>query len=685
MNIAESTRPQTDDVEEAVRDIVWRLWLHRQELTVLAITGLAYAALFHVTGDPRAAGMVLVLLAAGLLGAPPTRRALLARLRRGRVRRRWAQACITAGAGERFHTPRARGVEIVPAGELLDVRVQRGSSVPALEQRRPELTAATRAMDVRVRQDPANGARAHVLVQRADPFAGGRPLAWPNVDAETINLWDPVPVGADEHGRPVTVTLPEHSLFLAGEPGAGKTSALQMLVAAAALDPNVTLTILDGKEVDLVDWRPRCYRFAGANVKAATAALKDANAWMTTANATLPEQGRKKVKRGDPLHVVVVDELGYYAGAGNTVTDALRDLVQRGRSAGVIVLAATQKPDSKLVPTTLRDLFGYRLTLRCNTPEASDMSLGKGWAAKGYDATSIPSSQRGGAFLLAEGGTPVRLRAYRIEDEYVPRIAARTAGIPAALTASSRSAPAAPSAPAAEASAPAEAEAGRSPVGSGETPRRPRRGRRGESAPSPLPAPAPAPRPRPAAAPVALAEPAVTREVTAHLDRLPPSFNTTSGAGWRVVQREKQELQAELEEALRAAGLPCPVPGARVDVSAVLVVPDRRRRDEDNFRTPLSKALGDALQAGGWLPDDTPEHYRFGELTFEVASGSPGESRLRVAWQEPDGAGELTREQRRALIECAIRRDPERSDRAIAREFGCDHKTVSAARRRLGV
>jgi hypothetical protein len=40
---------------------------------------------------------------------------------------------------------------------------------------------------------------------------------------------------------------------------------------------------------------------------------------------------------------------------------------------------------------------------------------------------------------------------------------------------------------------------------------------------------------------------------------------------------------------------------------------------------------------------------------------------------------------RRELIEDALRTDPQRSDRQIAREVGCDHKTVGSARIRLGI
>jgi hypothetical protein len=40
---------------------------------------------------------------------------------------------------------------------------------------------------------------------------------------------------------------------------------------------------------------------------------------------------------------------------------------------------------------------------------------------------------------------------------------------------------------------------------------------------------------------------------------------------------------------------------------------------------------------------------------------------------------------KRALIETELRKDAGRSDREIARVIGCDHKTVGAARERLGI
>jgi hypothetical protein len=77
------------------------------------------------------------------------------------------------------------------------------------------------------------------------------------------------------------------------------------------------------------------------------------------------------------------------------------------------------------VPSALRDLFGFRLALRCNTRDASDTILGAGWATLGHDASSIAPGQRGVGLLLAEDGTPIRLRGFYLGDQDVATIAAR--------------------------------------------------------------------------------------------------------------------------------------------------------------------------------------------------------------------------------------------------------------------
>ena len=123
--------------------------------------------------------------------------------------------------------------------------------------------------------------------------------------------------------------------------------------------------------------------------------------------------------------MVVVDELALYLLGPKVERDAfsevLRDLVARGRAAGIVVVAATQKPAADVVPTSIRDLFGYRLALRCATKDASDTILGTGWAGEGYSASDVDASTRGVGWLLAEGTVPGRMRCFRLDDEALGR------------------------------------------------------------------------------------------------------------------------------------------------------------------------------------------------------------------------------------------------------------------------
>jgi hypothetical protein len=102
------------------------------------------------------------------------------------------------------------------------------------------------------------------------------------------------------------------------------------------------------------------------------------------------------------------------------------------------------------------------------------------------------------------------------------------------------------------------------------------------------------------------------------LEYLPPSYNVLMRSHWRKQAKLKADLQQDITIMLLAVKLPRLLSFVRA--TAVLIVPDRRKRDEGNYRTPLEKALGDALAPSGghgWLPDDTPQHYRFERLEFE--------------------------------------------------------------------
>ncbi|MER5673556.1 FtsK/SpoIIIE domain-containing protein [Pseudonocardia alni] len=252
---------------------------------------------------------------------------------------------------------------------------------------------------------------------------------------EGPSIWEPIHLGIAEDGRPVRVPLIYRNMLLAGEPGAGKSVGLNNIVAHAALAPDCRLWLFDGKIVELGLWRSCADRFVANSLDDAIAALLDLQSEMDQRYAVLDDERRRKIALADGVApiVVVLDELAYFSATVGTKREQeafsvlVRDLVARGRAAGIIVVAATQRPSSDIIPTSLRDLFGYRWAFRCTTDASSDIVLGHGWAARGHSAASVAPETKGIGFLLAEGGIPRRIKAAHLSDEQVYALADRAA------------------------------------------------------------------------------------------------------------------------------------------------------------------------------------------------------------------------------------------------------------------
>lgn len=426
-------RSHEEDVAEAIIEAILRLlWAFRFELTLATAFGSLGLLANHLLGR-QGAWLAPAVVVALMIAIPPLRKFIGRRFRHARLRRQWALAVRSAQIPSlQDRIPAVRRMKDIPAGQRFEIRVPRGSSVPALEQASEVIAAALHIRELRVRRSPDNASRAEIVVARRDPLAVGPPLPWPDVAADRASLWQPIPVGVGEDGQAVTVQLRERNLLLGGEPGAGKSVALSLLVATAALDPACKLWLLDGKLVELATWSRCAEGSAGVNVSEAIEVLHNLREEMDRRYAQLLQSGKRKVAQDDglPLQVVVIDELAHYLTTSDRkerseFSDLLRDLVSRGRAAGIIVLAATQKPSADVVPTSIRDLFGFRWAMRCSTPQASDTILGSGWASAGYSAANIDPASRGVGYLLHEGGIPQRLRSYYLDDPSLASISVR--------------------------------------------------------------------------------------------------------------------------------------------------------------------------------------------------------------------------------------------------------------------
>jgi FtsK/SpoIIIE family len=407
-------------------------WAYRLELALIGLVAVAYLWLGDRLG--RAGAERLIVAAAFVVAMVTwTREPLAHALFRSHLRRRWALACRHAElATINDRIPRITRCRLTRAGEQLQVRVPAGSQVPDLEAQAERIAAFLGVREVRVVRDPASARHAKVVVLRRDPLADPTPTPWPLVNAGALSLWQPIPVGTDEDGSQVTVTLPERNLLLGGEPGAGKSNVLQLLVAVGALDPSVRLTLFDPKLVELAVWQGSAARLVGPNVEEAIDVLKALISELDDRYLTLLANRARKVTEGDglPLHLVGIEELAYFTNGPD------RKAAQRSRPCCATSWPGAGPPAwSPSPPPRSRRLMWSRPSCgtcsgsagRCAAPppQASDTILGSGWASEGYSAAAIDPAARGVGLLLQEGGVPVRLRSCWLDDLDLANLAQR--------------------------------------------------------------------------------------------------------------------------------------------------------------------------------------------------------------------------------------------------------------------
>ena len=247
----------------------------------------------------------------------------------------------------------------------------------------------------------------------------------------SLSIWEPIHLGTDETGQAVYVNLAERNMLIGGEPGGGKSVALQLIVAHGALSADCKLILIDGKRVELGLWAACADKFVGPSIDDAIDVMRWLQNLIDERTDLLLQMRKRKVTPGMgwPFYLVPIDEVAYFSATVGTPAQqkefnaANRDVVARGRAPGIIPVEATQRPSADIIPTSLRDLFGYRWAFRCSTEASSDTILGHGWANNGYTATEIDPKARGVSWLRAEDGIPRRIKAAYLSDEQIIHLA----------------------------------------------------------------------------------------------------------------------------------------------------------------------------------------------------------------------------------------------------------------------
>lgn len=270
------------------------------------------------------------------------------------------------------------------------------------------------------------------LTRKRDPMlipAGRAPV----FHVGRFDFTQPIPLGIDDRGKPVELSLAAGSLLIGGLPRTGTTFVTRLIALHAALDPAVRLHI-HGLAFGGLDWpafEPISHRISlGFTEDSASVALADVLGLINESERRLDVARRQgETQAADPPVLLVLDDLHAaldHPEYGPNLDVALIRLLKIGRAAGIRVVAAIKPIITSMPSPLLRGLFASRLSLRVSSWSQSDLILGDGAYKSGVDATALPQRVGGTGILLADG-TSTKIRTYLAVERDVDNICQRAA------------------------------------------------------------------------------------------------------------------------------------------------------------------------------------------------------------------------------------------------------------------
>ena len=324
-------------------------------------------------------------------------------------------------------TARVTGGTVTPRWVRFQVLPAMGAKISQIRNLHEELAAALDAPSCRVSR---RGAAVAIEIPRDDPQPVRLlPLYKQLTDSSTDQLTGhssipPVTaiLGLAEDGAPLLVRLPSPDvahILVAGTTGSGKTVLLQTMILSLAMANKrsaVTMVLVDpkgGHAFHNFEGIPHLARPVVYDVQETAETLHSLTRLMYS--RTNPE----------PRVVVVIDELAdLLMMGGKAVQEPLTRLTQRGREAGIHIIAATQKPTSAVLGPLVKANFPVRLVGRVTSTE--DARTASGWSGTGAERLL----GRGDFVAVAEGQVTHFQVAHISKAEIMATLAGRGWDIP---------------------------------------------------------------------------------------------------------------------------------------------------------------------------------------------------------------------------------------------------------------
>jgi S-DNA-T family DNA segregation ATPase FtsK/SpoIIIE len=320
---------------------------------------------------------------------------------------------------------RVTGGTVTPRWIRFRVLPQIGAKISKIKNLHEELAAALDAPNCRVAR---RGAAVDVEVPRDDPM----PVQLLPLYRQLTRGEEYLPpvtaiLGLSDDGTPLLVRLPSPDVahvLVAGTTGSGKTVLMQSMILSLGLtNPAPSPFQMGGLRLVLID--PKGYAFGTFQglphlvrdvIRETDEAVEALQSLVVLMERSGPAGEGGPQRTGTVRVVVVIDELAdLLMVGGKPVQLALTRLTQRGREAGIHVIAATQKPSAEILGPLIKANFPVRLVGRVTS--ASDARTATGWSGTGAERLTGR-----GDFLAVAEGRVTRFQAAHVSPKEIRQV-----------------------------------------------------------------------------------------------------------------------------------------------------------------------------------------------------------------------------------------------------------------------
>ena len=299
---------------------------------------------------------------------------------------------------------RVQGGTVTPRLVRFHLLPARGTKVAAIANLAEELALSLGAPSARVSR---RGGQIEVEIPRDQPAQ----VRLDRLFGEVTDVPHATAIlGVDDEGAPILLRIasPEvaHAL-ICGTTGSGKTVLARTMILSLARYHSVQdlgMVLIDpkGRGYGPLEGLPHLARPVATTAADALAVLK----WLVR----LMER-RDRDAASSPRLICFIDELAdLMLVAGNDVETLLTRLTQRGRSAGIHIVACTQKPTAAVIGSLVKSNFPVRIVGSVASPEDAKV-------ASGLKQTGAEKLLGRGDFLLVLKGLTHRFQAALASSE----------------------------------------------------------------------------------------------------------------------------------------------------------------------------------------------------------------------------------------------------------------------------